>query len=294
MEIELKEIPCPVCGGKDCRVLRESTLGNSLPQLGYHFTPDHVKAYRMVKCGQCGHIYCSPLPINLFEKYVEIEDAEYLKGEAQRIATAEKVLKTLRHHKSEGRLLDVGCSTGDFLRAAKQYYEVEGIELSAWAAAIARARGLAIHEMPLSEFPADGRFDVVTLWGVIEHLENPGREITQIHRLLRDNGILCIWTGNINSLTARIFGEKWWYFMGQHIQYFSDATLDLLLKRCGFSRVTITSYPYVLSMGAVANSIGRYPLLSGLLSRILKSSVLSERTITFALPGEMFAIYVKT
>lgn len=292
--IQLKEVPCPVCDGRDYRVLRESTLGDSLPQLGYQFTPEHVKAYRMVKCANCGHVCCSPLPLDLFEHYVDIEDAEYLKGEAQRIATAEKVLKTLRLHKAAGRLLDVGCSTGDFLQVAGKYYEVEGIELSAWAAALARAKGLAIHELPLARFPADGRFDVVTLWGVIEHLENPGREIAQIHRLLRDNGILCIWTGNINSLTARILGEKWWYYMGQHIQYFSDTTLELLLKRCGFSKVTIRSYPYVLSMSAVANSIGRYPSISRLLSPVLKSRMLSTRAVTFALPGEMFAIYRKT
>ena len=293
METNLIEIRCPVCDHAKYRVLRENTLGDSLPDFGYKFTPNHLKTYRIVKCNNCGHMYCSPLPKHLFEHYTDVEDIEYLRSEPQRLATAKKVITILQKHKKTGRLLDVGCSTGDFLQVARRYYDVEGIELSNWAAAIARERGLTIYESRLSELEPAEAYDVVTLWGVIEHLENPKNEINHIFRLMKNDGILCIWTGNVDSLTARVLGNKWWYFMGQHIQYFSETTLHLLLKECGFRKVSIQNYPYVLNMASVANSIGRYALVSRLFAKALKSRFLSSTTITFALPGEMFAIYSK-
>ena len=293
MGTTLVEIHCPVCDHDRYRVIHENTLGDSFPDLGYKFTPNHLKVYRIVKCISCGHMYCSPLPKQLFEQYVDVEDIEYLKNEAQRLATAERVINILKKYKNSGRLLDVGCSTGDFLRVARRYYDVEGVELSQWAADIAKEQGLTIHECRLSQLNPRESYDVVTLWGVIEHLENPKNEINQISRIMKNEGILCIWTGNVDSVTARLLGKKWWYFMGQHIQYFSETTLHFLLTQCGFRKVTIQNYPYVLNMASIANSIGRYPLVSKLFSGILKSQALSSTTITFALPGEMFAIYSK-
>jgi len=290
---DMVEVRCPVCDDPKYRVIHDSTLGDELPDLGYKFTPSHIKTYRIVRCISCGHGYCSPLPKDLFKQYVDVEDSEYLKSEPQRLATAGKVVDILRKYKREGRLLDVGCATGDFLRIARRYYDAEGIELSKWAARIAKERGLTVHEATLEELNSPERYDVVTLWGVIEHLEDPKSEVQRIFRLLNEGGILCIWTGDVDSFTARVLGKKWWYFMGQHIQYFSEASLHFLLDECGFSKVTIRTYPYVLSLSSVANSIGRYPLASRLFGGIFKSRALSSAKITFALPGEMFAIYSK-
>jgi len=66
-----------------------------------------------------------------------------------------------------------------------------------------------------------------------------------------------------------------------------------LLDQCGFRKVAMKKYPYVLSMASVANSIGRYPLASKFFGGIFKSRALSSAKVTFALPGEMFAIYSK-
>jgi ubiquinone/menaquinone biosynthesis C-methylase UbiE len=293
VKTDFVEVRCPVCDSEKYRVVYESTLGSSLPDLGYKFAPSHLKTYRIVRCLHCGHRYCSPLPRQLFKGYIDVEDSEYLRNEPQRLATAEKVMGVLRKYKNGGRLLDVGCATGDFLRVAARYYDVEGLELSTWAARLAKERGLWIHESRLEELGATERYDVVTLWGVIEHFENPRKEIGQVARLMKRGGVLCIWTGDIESLTARLLGKKWWYFMGQHIQYFSRATLHRLLEECGFTKVAIRNYPYVLSMSSVANSIGRYPLVSRLFAGIFKSPGFSSAKITFALPGEMFAIYAK-
>jgi len=126
MGTTLVEIHCPVCDHDRYRVIHENTLGDSLPDLGYKFTPNHLKVYRIVKCISCGHMYCSPLPKQLFEQYVDVEDIEYLKNEAQRLATAEKVVDILQKCKKTGRLLDVGCSTGDFSESRDDTMTLKG------------------------------------------------------------------------------------------------------------------------------------------------------------------------
>jgi 2-polyprenyl-3-methyl-5-hydroxy-6-metoxy-1,4-benzoquinol methylase len=94
--------------------------------------------------------------------------------------------------------LDVGRATGDCLEVARaQGYHVEGIELSNWSSTIARERGLVVHQESLATFAATraARYDVVTLWGVIEHFAEPVAEMRRLRKLLRPGGLLVLWTG---------------------------------------------------------------------------------------------------
>jgi 2-polyprenyl-3-methyl-5-hydroxy-6-metoxy-1,4-benzoquinol methylase len=71
-------------------------------------------------------------------------------------------------------------------------------------------------------------YDVVSLLGVIEHFADPLKELKHIRGLMKPDGVVVIWTGDVNSITSRVLGRKWWYWQGQHIQYFTHESLVAL------------------------------------------------------------------
>lgn len=287
------DIPCPICGSKDYDELYEDTLGNRLPDFGYDFSPAHRLSFRTVRCKKCGHGYSSPLPENIYANYIDVEDAEYMRNQPQRLMTAEKVISVIRPFKRSGKLLDVGCATGDFLKIAKSSYDAEGLELSTWAAEVAASGGTKIHRQRLAELAESAHYDVVTLWGVIEHFETPRKEISEINRLLKEGGLLCLWTGDLDSWLARMLGKRWWYVQGQHIQMFTMQSLTQLMQEHGFVLRHMQHYPYVMSLRSIAKSLGRYRAIGALASMLFDNRLVGDLRITLKLPGEMFGIFEK-
>lgn len=287
-------LPCPVCDSNRYKVLYPDTLGNDLPRFGYDFSPEHNRTYRIVQCTDCTHGYASPLPEKLREKYEDVEDPVYLSNSDQRMLTAAKALKRIRSYSSRhGRLLDIGCGTGDFMLCAREFYDIEGIELSRWSADIARAKGLEVFDRQLHELTNNEYYDVVTMWGVIEHFENPKREIASMRRLIKPGGLVCLWTGDIDSFPSRLLGRKWWWIQGQHIQLFSRKSLIRLFSEQSFKAVYFGMYPYVMAMRSIAKSLERYKAVGRLAKNILTQPFIRSINMEISLPGEMFAIFKK-
>jgi len=259
----------------------------------YNFSPQHNLTYQIVRCCSCSHVYASPLPNNLWENYSSVSDKAYLKNQQSRYATAEKIIKKIKHNCSQGRLLDVGCATGDFLFIAQKYYQVEGLELSSWSTKITRQRGFKVHSCFLKDISKNNYYDIITLWGVIEHFENPRQEIKSIFKLLKPGGVVCLWTGDIDCFLSRLLGKKWWYIQGQHIQLFSRRSLFRLFKEHGFKSKYLGRYPYVMSIQAISKSIKRYPIFSQIFAPLINALFSPGHQITISLPGEMLAIFQK-
>jgi SAM-dependent methyltransferase len=97
-------------------------------------------------------------------------------------------------YERQGRLLDVGTGTGQFLNAARNRYEVEGTEVSRRAIDIASEKyGLRIHEGALEDIDFfSSRFDVITLFHVLEHVHDPGALLSRCGELLSTHGIVVI------------------------------------------------------------------------------------------------------
>ncbi len=284
---------CPVCNSKNIKVLFPDTLGSKNPQMDYNFSKEHTLTYQIVQCKTCTHAYASPRPRNLVQHYKDVRDDVYLAGEDQYLSTYHKVIKTLQRFRVSGTLLDIGCSTGLFLSVAKNFYHVEGCELSSWATEIAETRELTIHKCELSKIQTDKLFDIITLWGVIEHFEYLGEEIRNIYNLLNKNGIVCLWTGDISAFPARLLGKNWWYIQGQHIQYFTRKSLTKLFIDNEFKELYIDLYPYVMTMSYIHKSLARYPLLHLMTKPFLCNKIINNLKLTLKLPSEMFAIFIK-
>lgn len=214
-----------------------------------------------MRCLDCTHIYCSPIPKNIADNYKDVIDEEYLKHVTSRKLSAEAVLDVIQKRVKFGRLLDVGCATGDFLQIARaRGFIAEGLELSGWSSEIAISHGFIVYREYLSNLAKKlpCQFDVITLMGVIEHFENPLQEMQFIRKLLKPNGIIVLWTGNAGSIYSRILGRRWWYWQGQHIQYFTYSSLKKLMHISGFNHIETKRYPFAATFETISNSIRRY------------------------------------
>jgi len=149
-----------------------------------------------------------------------------------------------------GRLLDMGCGLGGFLKAAtEQGWEAEGVEIVPEIAAYA-AKSFPVHPMSLTEAPLeDGRFDVVRLNNVIEHLPSPSEVIATCFRVLRPGGLLFVSTPNFDSLSVAACGAQWRYIAGaDHIYLFGPRTLRRILEDGGFRIVRVRTRGVHLSL----------------------------------------------
>lgn len=136
-------------------------------------------------------------------------------------------------------ILDVGCSVGSFLSTAKSLgMKVTGLEIGKHSARYARnIMGLNVFEGDLlsSGFP-DSSFDIVTLYEVIEHLENPASAVEEIWRILKTGGVMAVSTPNLDSLTAAMLKDKWWVINcpDEHISLFTPSTICSFVEKKGF------------------------------------------------------------
>ena len=146
------------------------------------------------------------------------------------------------HSMPHGRLLDVGCGSGEWLLSMKERrWQVEGLDFDEKAVATARQKGLEVKTGALEQqsYPA-GSFDVVTLNHVIEHLPNPVNTLKECLRVLKPGGKLVLFTPNAGCLGHRVFQEHWRGLEPpRHLHVFRPAAIRRLLEAAGFKRPVI-------------------------------------------------------
>lgn len=242
----MSDVVCNLCGSSDSIELYPATLEQDhKPQAGSAFmctSPDYGQHYRIVKCKQCGFVYANPRgqAAQILNAYQSVEDPTYLQEQVGREWTFRKHLEPI--HKLAGapagrHLLDVGAYTGVFVQIAREAgWDAEGLEPSTWAVAQAKAKGLRVTQGTLAtaHFEPES-FDVVTLWDVIEHFDNPAAELKQVWRLLKPGGYVVIHTIDVDSITARLMGSHWPFLMEMHVMFFSRQTMRAMLEKLGFT-----------------------------------------------------------
>jgi SAM-dependent methyltransferase len=241
--------PCPVCGAADAR-----------------------RRYRLTKfsiwdCAACGTTFLDPMPseaeiARLFERlYTAGEcDLPELKGyydfcyddapSNPLVQGYERWLAAVERHHAPGTLLDVGCGTGLFLATARRRgWRVTGVDANVQATEYARTRfGLDVRTGDFAAFRGDGeRFDVITMWDIIEHARDPVALLEDARRALAPGGVVALSTPNRRSMLDVVAGavyrlsagritaplEK--FYIDQHFLYFSPRTLEGALARAGLA-----------------------------------------------------------
>lgn len=148
------------------------------------------------------------------------------------------------------RLLDVGCSTGDYLSRARALgWIVQGIDLAKHLAVFARLkRGIPVEHGDvrdvLDRFEPES-FNAITLWDVIEHLPKPLETMRDLHRVLEPGGTLCLATPNLTGWVPRFHWRVLRPMTGVwphpepplHLHQFARSTVARLFAAAGFDDV---------------------------------------------------------
>ncbi|WP_010255664.1 class I SAM-dependent methyltransferase [Myroides injenensis] len=165
---------------------------------------------------------------NLFEKVYHI---------VKRKAIQNKIDLIESFSNAKGKLLDIGCGTGDFIfEANKRGWKVCGFEPNASASSLAKEKGLSLLES--TENIDSNSLDVVTMWHVLEHVHDLDKQIRELYRLLKPGGNLIIAVPNYNSYDAKYYGKYWAaYDVPRHLWHFSQKSIPLLFEPYLFSHI---------------------------------------------------------
>lgn len=170
----------------------------------------------------------------LLLEYFAITARYRLPGEGCPDPMTDSKLLDIHKVKQSGRLLDVGCSFGDFLHKAKHFYEVEGVEVNPYTASIA-AKEFTIHRDYLAELKLGKRYDIVTLHQILYGVPDPPSLFRDIGEILADDGILYVNTPNSDSYAMRLYRGKANHLYGYTSQnVFNRRSLEKLAELTGF------------------------------------------------------------
>lgn len=266
----------------------------------------------MVRCRHCGLIYVGERErdftfvgvdaqksgelservhaLGLVDDSVEAAEAPW------RQKLSEERLHHLQHYLAKGRLLEVGCASGEFLRlAARVGFDVQGVEPEPNTSALARqTHGLNVITGALADASyAASSFDGVTLFHVLEHLDSPRHTVMEIHRILKPGGILAIETPNIETIWFRLLGARWRQLIPDHYYFFTPQTLRRLLHQTGFDVLEVIRFGKPMSLRLCVDRIRRFnPLLGTTLSGFVRALGLADRTLHLNL-GDVMLLFAR-
>jgi SAM-dependent methyltransferase len=226
---------------------------SALPWRAAHPSDERLAArssYDLLRCAGCGTAAVVPA-----QRVLE-QAALYTHGTYRMRGRLDALIEPLRRLIDRDRLraigglpagaevLEIGAGDGRLLAAlAARGHRVAGIEPSAPYAASARARGLDVATVGVeaADHP-DASRDVVLLWHVLEHLEDPAGALRRARAWLRPGGTLVVAVPNRASWQASLGGDRWFHQdVPRHLTHFTPRGLSALLERCGF-RTTRTRH----------------------------------------------------
>jgi len=240
LPVEMEHPECLVCGSDSRHPFL--TVDNRF---------DTSQKFNLIQCQQCGFVYLCPRP---GQKWIAqyYQDSGYQPHQKETVSLSGKVYQLVRiwnnrykrrlieKYFKNGKILDYGCGTGEFLLEMKNSgWETFGLEPSPAAAAIARNYHLSI--IPDLK-NLRGKVDVITLWHVLEHVHDARKLLAELKNILNPAGLLCIALPNRHSLDAAFFKKHWVaYDAPRHLYHFSPMDMEKFLSSGGFKIFSMKS-----------------------------------------------------
>jgi len=202
------------------------------------------EAFEIHECLKCGLLFTEPRPdASSIGKYYQSE--EYYSHQENKSGFIPKIYESVKkvnlRHKRKlatkglkvGTMLEIGCGVGDFLHEMEQKgWKCTGIEPSEEAKAIAKNRVKAniLNPGELASLK-DESFDLITMWHVLEHVDNLKEEVMHLQRLLKKGGRLVLALPNFKSADAEHYREYWAaYDVPRHLNHFCRESINNIFK----------------------------------------------------------------
>jgi len=239
----MNEAKCPICSANTQKLFEVQDRFKTTNQI-----------FSLRKCLDCKTVFTFPSPnqeeIKKFYPRVYSWKKEYktgglLSGFLRKLE--EKYVYHLLEHdtksllknvKQLGKILDVGCGTGTRLEVFRKtgLKDCYGIEPSDEAVYAKNIKKLPVEQKSLTNLTSLGdSFDIITLYHVFEHLDNPASHLKVIKKNLNLGGYLVIQVPNFGSFQAKIFGKKWFALdVPRHYFHYTPETIARLLSQNGF------------------------------------------------------------
>ena len=209
------------------------------------------KRFTYKRCDECQMVYSVPR----FKKEIntEIHSQESYKDHyknkviptinyRRNVLAKNKYKQIMQFFKKPGSVLDIGCGLGEVLSAFKENgWESTGIDFNDFAVEYAKKNfELEINKHDIFEMSQEGQYDLVMLWGVIEHVYEPDLLLKKCNSLLKNDGLLVVEVPSADSLLVRYcetVGEEAHrtFESARHIMLFSRRSLLDMCKRNGFT-----------------------------------------------------------
>ena len=216
-----------------------------------------LKDFNIIQCQKCNTL-CRDVVFERNESeqlykedyFCDLQNDFFFKNkELREKAFESKIAIINKFYPQSGKLLDIGCATGTFLKVARQNgWDVEGVEISEFASNYSiEKEGLKIYNCDLMDVKLPScSVDAVTMWDMIDHSEFPSEIIKEVNRILKPAGIIAMDTFMEDSLLITLANYAYRFSFGlirypackahplHHSHYFSTKTFRYLLESNNF------------------------------------------------------------
>lgn len=230
---------CPLC--KSGRFLNYSEIAD--------FAVTGEK-FILCKCSNCELLFTNPRPSQNeidpyynFPEYFSHEDkakslTQWIYQKVRNYNISKKV-HFIRQFKKRGKLLDYGCGTGEFLKAAKtQGWKVSGIEPNEKARTQANLKLKERVKGSIEEIKKESSYDIITLFHVLEHIHDLRKTSKKIINHLKSDGYLIIAVPNYESWDGKKYGKFWaGWDVPRHLYHFNSAVISAFSEEFGLELI---------------------------------------------------------
>ncbi len=260
----MEKIVCPICRGEKHRLFCQKN------------------GYDLHRCQQCDLVFVWPVPNILDDvyskNYFHKDDQDHKFGYTDYDQDKEMMREIFLKHLDSfaklvpgRRIFDIGSATGYFLDLAKtKGWQTYGIDISEYASKLAHDKGhQAWAGKDLESVETDDKFDLVTMWDVLEHLPDPLTYLKKLRSMMSEDSVLAVNTIDRGSLWAKILGKRWQLIVPpEHLMYYTYKNLEDLFTQAGFEVIAKKkigkkfSLPYIFHIFHNSKGIGFFKVLS--------------------------------